>query len=100
MVAPAEKDSLLTSQFDSMQCRGQIVTPLSSFLQSRCNSSTFRTSVFLRLLLDLDTYGGVDPFGVFSLFLKKVTDIIDPKRRMIFRKPIRRSFPEVGGLLM
>ena len=36
-------------------------------------------SELLRLLLDLDKYGGVDPFGVFPLFLKMVADIIAPK---------------------
>ena len=29
VVAPAEKASLLGSQFDSKQCRGQFITPLS-----------------------------------------------------------------------
>ena len=84
MVAPAEKASLLGSQFDSKQCREQVITPLSCFLQSRCNSLAFRTSVLLRLLLDIDTYGGVDPVGVFLLFLKKVADIIAPKLSIIF----------------
>ena len=32
-VAPAEKASLLGSQFDSKQCREQFVSPLSCFLQ-------------------------------------------------------------------
>ena len=41
--------------------------------------------VLLRLLLDLDTYGGVDPLGVFSLFLKIVADIIDHLSMIIFR---------------
>ena len=48
-----------------------------------------RTSVLLRLLLDLDTYGGVDPLRVFLLFLKKVADIIAPKLTIIFRRLIR-----------
>ena len=51
---------------------------LSCFPQSRCNSLAFRTPVFLRLHLDLDTYGGVDPLCVFPLFLKMVEDIIAP----------------------
>ena len=72
MVTPAEKASLLGSQFDSKQCRGQFVTPLSCFPQSRCNSSVFRTSVLLRLLLNLETYGGAGPLGVFPLSKKKV----------------------------
>ena len=65
-----------------------------AFLQSRCNSLAFRTSVLLRLLLDLDTYAGVDPLGVFSLFLKKGTDIIAPKLCIIFRNIRLGSFPE------
>ena len=85
MVASAEKASLLCSQLDSKQCREQIVTPLSCFPQPRCNSLAFRTSVLLRLLLDLDTYGGVDPLGVFPLFLKTVADIIAPNLCIIFR---------------
>ena len=44
----------------------------------------FRTSVLLHLLLDLDTYGGVNSLGVFPLFLKKVADIIAPKLSIIF----------------
>ena len=71
------------------------VTPLSCFPQSRCNSLTFRTSILLHLLLDLDTYGGVDPLGVFPLFLKKVADIIAPNLRIIFCRLIGLgSFPE------
>ena len=86
MVAPAEKASLLGSQFDSKQCREQLVTPVSCFPQSRCNSFAFQTSVLLHLLLDLDTYGGVDPLGVFTPFLIKVGDIIAPKLRIFFCK--------------
>ena len=81
VVAPAEKASLLSSPSDRKQCREQFVTPLSCFPQSRCNSLAFRSSVLLGLLLDLDTYGGVDPLGMFRLFLKKVTDIIARKTK-------------------
>ena len=57
-----------------------IVTPLSCFPQSRCNYLAFRTSVIMCLFLDLDMYGGVDPLGLFPLFLKKVVDAIAQKR--------------------
>ena len=67
VVAPAEKASLMGSQFDSKQCSEQFVTPSSCFPQSRCNSLAFRTPVLLRLLVDLDTYIGGDPFGVLPL---------------------------------
>ena len=88
MVAPAEKASLLSSQFDSKQCREQFITPLSYFPQSRWNSLAFRTYAPLRLLLDLGTYGGVDPVGAFPQFLKKVADIIAPNLSIIIRKLI------------
>ena len=67
------------AQFDNKQCREQFVTPFSCFPQSRCNSLFFRTPVLLRRLLDLDTYGGVDPLGAFLLFIKIVADIIAVK---------------------
>ena len=90
VVAPAEKTALLGSQFDSKQCLDQFVTASSRFPLSRCNYSLgFRTCVLLRLHL------GVDPLGVFPLFLKKVADIIAPKLSIIFRKLIRLgSFTE------
>ena len=47
------------------------------------------------MLLELDTYEGVDPLGVFPLFLMMVADIIAPKQSIIFRRLIRLgSFPE------
>ena len=95
MVAPAKKTSLLGSQFVSKQCREQFLTPLSCFPQSRCNSLSYRTSVLLHLLLDLDTYVGVDPLGVFPLFLEKVADIIALKLSILYRRLIRfGSYPE------
>ena len=46
-------------------------------------------------VLDLDTCGGVNPLGMFPLFLKKVADIIAPKLSIIFHMVIRLgSFPE------
>ena len=73
----------------------------SCFPQSRCNSLAFRTPVLLRLLIGLDTYGGVDPLGVFPLFLKMVADIIAPKLSILFRGLIRRDrFRSVGGRLV
>ena len=94
MVAPAEKASLQGSLFASKQCREQFVTPLSCFPQSRCNSLACRTSVLQSLLLNLDICG-VDPLGVFPLFLKMVADFIASKLSTIFQGLIRLgSFPE------
>ena len=98
-VATAEKASLLGSQIDCKQCREQLVTPLSCFPQSRCNSLAFRTSVLLRLLLSSCVWIGVGVLilSVFFLyyFLKKVADIIAPMLQIIFFRLIRLgSFPE------
>ena len=62
MAAPAEKASLLGSQFGRKQCREQFVTILSCFPQLRCNSLAFGPSVLLRLLLGFDTYGVFIPY--------------------------------------
>ena len=69
VVVPAEKTSLLGFQVDS----NSVVSSLSllcfvSVSSARCNSLAFRISVLLRLLLNLDTYMGVDPLGVFLNF--------------------------------
>ena len=59
-----------------------------------CCSIAFRSSVILRLLLDLDEYGGVDPAGVFPLFYKKVADVIASRLARLFRILLRSgSFP-------
>ena len=58
------------------------------------NYFAFQTPVLLRLLLDLNTYGSVDPLGVFHLFLKMVSDVTASKLSIIFRVLIRLgSFP-------
>ena len=31
-----------------------------------------------RLLLDLDPYGGTDPFGMFLIFIKRTADVMAP----------------------
>ena len=67
VVAPAEKASILGSQFNSKQYSEQFDTRLSCFPQYRCNSFAFRTSSLLPQLLNFHAYGGVDPLGVFFL---------------------------------
>ena len=55
----------------------------------------FRIPTILRLLLELDTYEGIEPLGVFPLILKLIADIIAPKLIMIFQGLISLgSFPE------
>ena len=47
-----------------------------------------------RLLLDLDPYGGTDPWGMFPLFLKRTADVIAPRLSVVFRRLVRLgNFP-------
>ena len=50
------------------------------------------TPVLVRLLLDLDTYGGVYSLCVFTLFVKRVRNIIAAKLGVIVRRLIRQWF--------
>ena len=45
-------------------------------------------------MLDLDNYGGTDPLGMFSIFLKRTADVIVPRLSVMFRRLVRlESFP-------
>ena len=45
-------------------------------------------------MLDLDTYGGTDPLGMFTLFLKRTADVMAPRLSVVFRRLVRLgSFP-------
>ena len=47
-----------------------------------------------RLLLDLDFYGGTDPFGMFPLFLNRTADVMAPRLSVVLRRLVRLgSFP-------
>ena len=53
------------------------------------------------VFFSIDTYGGVDPLGVFPLFLKKVADIIAPNLSMIFvGSSISDRFLSIGCRIM
>ena len=44
--------------------------------------------------LDLDSYGGTDPLGVFPLFLKRTAEVLAPCLAVVFRRLLRLdSFP-------
>ena len=45
----------------------------------------FRSREMRLLLLDLDSYGGTDPFGMFTHFLKSTADVLAPGLDVVFR---------------
>ena len=100
-VSHTEKSSLLGSQFEIKLCRERYVTPLSYFSQSRYNSLACPTTVLPRLLLDLDTPGGVDPFS-FCLYFQRWLWILLLKNEALFFvcSFVKDCFQSVGALLM
>ena len=62
------KADLLSNHFDGKQSREYIDMPLACHLSPGLTSFAFRSSEVRRLLLDLDPYGGSNPFGYVSAF--------------------------------
>ena len=50
----------------------------------------------MRLLLDLDPYGGTDPLGMFPLFLKRTADVLAPHRSVVFHRLLRVGSSSAG----
>ena len=68
---------------------------VSSLSLLRLVSLSLGSIIWSSELVNLNTYGGVDPVGVFSQFLSKVANIIAPKLSIIFRRLNRLgSFPK------
>ena len=72
------KADLLSDHFEGMQSRESVDLPLTCHPSPSLTSFAFRSSQVMRLLLDLDPYGGSDPLGMFPLFLKKTADVLVP----------------------
>ena len=72
------KDDLLLDHFDSKQSREAVDLLLTCHPSPSLTTFVFRSSEVRRLLLDLDPYGGIDPLGMFPLFLKRIDDDIAP----------------------
>ena len=69
---------LLSDHFNSKQSREAVDPPLDCHPSPSLTTFTFRSSEVRRLLLDLDSYGGTDPLGMFPLFLKRTADVMPP----------------------
>ena len=72
------KADLLSNHFDSKQSREAVDLPLTCHPSPSLTTFPFRSSEVRRLLLDLDPYGGIDPLGMFLLFLKRTADVMAP----------------------
>jgi len=91
---PGAKAALLADHFDSKQAKDGITLPLTCHPSSTFSTFAFRSSEVKKLLLELDSYGGNDPAGMFPLFYKEIADVLAPRLSVVFRRLIRSgSFP-------
>ena len=68
--------------------------PQTCFPEAQLTGLAFRSTELKKILLNLDSYGGTDPSGVFPLFFKKVAHVIACPLASVFRTMLRRgSFP-------
>ena len=88
------KADMLSAHFDAKQSRAKVDLPLSCHPSPSLTTFAFRSLEVKRLLLDLDSYGGTDPFGMFPLFLKKTAVVPAPHLAVVFRRLLRLgNFP-------
>ena len=72
------KADLLSDHFNSKQSQEAVDLPLTCHPSPSLTTFAFRSSEMRPLLLDLDPYGGTDPWGMFPLFLKRTADAFPP----------------------
>ena len=83
------KVDMLSAHFDGKQSRDPVDLPSTCHLSPSLNTFAFRSREVKRLLLDLDSYGGTDPMGMFPLFLKKTAEVRAPRLAVVFRRLLR-----------
>ena len=65
------KADLLSDHFDRKQSRESVDLLVTCHPSPSLITFAFRSSEVKRLLLDLDSYGGTDPLGMFPLFFEE-----------------------------
>ena len=66
------KTDLLSDHFDGKQSRESVDLPLTCHPSPSLTSFAFRSSEVRHLLLDLNPYGGTDPWVCFLFFLREL----------------------------
>ena len=70
------KADLLSDHFDSKQSREAVDLLLTYHPSPSLATFAVRSSSVRHLLLDLDSYGGTDPLGMFPLFPKRTAGVM------------------------
>ena len=76
---PNIKAQILSDVFQSKQSDQRLDLPSTCFPSEEFCYFAFKSSEVKYLLNDLDQFGGIDPNGIFPLFLKKIATQISPK---------------------
>ena len=72
-----EKADMLSENLDGKQSRDPVDLPSTCHLSPRLTTFGFRSREVKMLLLDLDSYGGTDPYWVcFLFFLKRTAEVL------------------------
>ena len=80
---------MLSAHFDGKQSRDPVDLPSTCHLAPSLTTFAFRSRKVKRVLLDLESYGGTDPLGMFPLFLKKTAEVLAPRLAVIFQRLLR-----------
>ena len=88
------KADMLSAHFDGKQSRDPVDLPSTCHPSPSLTTFAFGSREVKRLLLDLDSYGGTDPLGIFPLFLKKTALVLAPHLVVVFQRLLHLcSFP-------
>ena len=88
------KAEMLSAHFDEKQSKEPVDLPSTYHPSPSLTTFAFRSREVGQLLLDLDSYGGTDPMGMFHIFLKRTADVLAPRIAVVFRRLLLLgSFP-------
>ena len=77
---------MLSAYYDGKQSRDPVDLPSTCHPSPSRTTFAFRSREVQRLLLDLDSYGGADPLGMFNLFLKRTAEVLACRLTVVFRQ--------------
>ena len=83
------KADMMSAHFDGKQTRDPVDLPSTCHPSPSLTTFAFWSREVKRLLLDLDSYGGTDPLGMFHLFLKKTAVVLALRLAGVFRRLLR-----------
>ena len=85
---------MLSAHFEGKQSRDPVNQPSICHPSPSFTTFAFRSPEVKQLLLDLNSYGGTNPLGMFPLFLKKTAVVLAPRLAPVFHRLLRLgSFP-------